>query len=207
MVAPVTARPPQWTVLHRGTSKPGQNELEQAARLERVMRKVTVVASRHPQRLKDITRDRKADDAPRAHRKRCKQADAMNTEHDSRRSDVHPPLARGGRGSGFEHRKSERDSPRRAAPSQSCHSERGLHVGECASGKGQPTQLDKTCPSHDRACAHSCSRFLSPGPTLSRKRFQACCTCGSLLRCRRPRDGLSRARSSHSLTSGSFDHR
>src|SRR5579872_288052 len=88
MVSPVMARPPQRSVLHRCATKPGHDELEDATGLERVMRKVAVVAGRHAQGLEQVAGSGETDDAPRAPHEGREQAYGVHSEDDARRSSV-----------------------------------------------------------------------------------------------------------------------
>jgi len=91
MVAAVTARPPQRTILHRSASEPRQNEMKDAAGLECVMRKIAVVARRHTEGLQQVTRASEADDAPGAGHEWGEQARTMYAKNDPSRRKVDQP--------------------------------------------------------------------------------------------------------------------
>ena len=65
MVSPVPARPPHGSVLHRGRAEKREHELERAARLERPMREVPMVARRDRPHAEHVADGSEAEDLQR----------------------------------------------------------------------------------------------------------------------------------------------
>jgi hypothetical protein len=88
MMAAMSARPPERPVLHRAAAEPGQDELEEAARLEGAMREVSVIPRGDAEHLEQIAAKGDRGDPPGERHEGREDAETLHAEDDARRAQV-----------------------------------------------------------------------------------------------------------------------